>query len=296
MPRITEVSLDQTQKCIELRRSGWNYTQIGKGVGLDRRVVARIIKSQQKAERLEQVAAARRDVAGSYFRKHIEDIEIARSYLLQIIAPPSMRIGINALTANVAEELLLLLNKHLMARGGYDISVTFKENVTAAEWHQPEYKRVLDMRTAEREAKETIEGFKEHLPSLWPKVEAWKLAAEGYNTRLKKEFEELKSIAGDLGLEKTVIGAAIRGALALILDKGYPSEDEGFFSSSYRLNFSPDAAKYLRQAPRARRYLDMLVSSWRELERAFKEIEDMISPSQLHRALLTSHCQFCPVP
>jgi len=44
------------------------------------------------------------------------------------------------------------------------------------------------------------------------------------------------------------------------------------------------------------RYLDVLVSSWRELEMIFKEIEDMISPSQLHRALLTSHCQFCPVP
>lgn len=113
---------------------------------------------------------------------------------------------------------------------------------------------------------------------------------------MKKEFEELRRLAGGLGVERSVIYSAIRGALKLILDEGYPSEDEMFSPPSYRLNFSPDASKHLRQTPRARRHLDILLSSWRELNRAFDEIEDMVSPSQLHRALITSHCQFCPVP
>ena len=152
------------------------------------------------------------------------------------------------------------------------------------------------MRTAEREAKETLEGLKEHLSSLWPKVKAWEQAAERYNARLKTQFEELRRLAGDLGVERTVIGAAIQGALRLFFNKGYPSEKEMFSPTSYRFNFAPEAAQHLRRTPCTQRCLNLLVSSWRELEQAFEEIENMISPSQLHRALITSYCQFCPVP
>jgi hypothetical protein len=296
MPKQIKFSLDQAKKCIELRRSGWNYTQIGKEVGLGRRIVARIIKSQQEAERLEQVASARRDIAGHYFKKHIEDIEVARRYLLQIVAPPSMRFGLDGLTTNVAEELLSLLNNHFMSRVGYNLSVDFKKEITAAEWHEPGHKRVLDMRNVEREAIETLEGLKEHLPALWSKVNAWEQAAERYNARLKEQLDELKKLAGNLSIPRDIVGAAIPAALKLISEKGFPSEKEEFSETKYRLNFVAEAAQHLRRASLTRRCLNILVSSWREVERAFDEIENMISPSQLHRALIISHCQFCPIP
>ncbi|MBM3119600.1 MAG: hypothetical protein FJ006_08670 [Chloroflexi bacterium] len=297
MRKRIEVPLDKVKKCIELHSDGWNFTKIGKEVGLDRRIVAKIVRSRQEAERLEQVAAARRDIAASYFRKHIEDIEVARRYLLEIIAPPSMRIGIHCLTTNVAEELLSLLNKLFVARRRHNFFSVYRDFMIEDEIAMTEpHQRILYTRTGEREAKETLEGLKEHLPPLWPKVKAWEQAAERYNARLGNEFEELKELAGKLGIESSVKVSAIGAALKLILDEGYPSEEEEFSPAEYRSNLVVGMGDRLRRIPLLQRCLNILVSSWCELEQTFEEIENMISPSQLHKALITSHCQFCPVP
>lgn len=291
MGRKTEVSIEKAQRCLELRRQGWPYAKVGREVNLDRRVVARVVEEQEKAKRLQEVASARREVAGAYLREHIQSIEAACHHLLELALPPYLRSELAYATTNVEGELLSWLKEQFFLSKGY---IPVMGHTIQQDY--PEGRRLVDACVADREAKETIQALREHLPSVWPLVDEWERLAGRYNAELRKSLTELERLGSGIGISPKFVKQGMQEAIKLIHKSGLFNDEEPLAQHFGEVKKPVEAAGRILQSPAARQEMKRLAPYLNELGHIFNRLQEMLSPSHLRKSLIAGHCNFCPVP
>lgn len=282
MVKKIELTAEQIQRCFELHAKRLPYSKIGEELHVDRRIVAKIIKAKDQSERLGRLADARRDVAAGYFKEHISNLELLSRYLLELTIPPQLR-NIPLLTAVDLEVALFTKFKGIsFSRKGMDHSL---------EEGSLEGAKLIDMRIAEKEARETIQAHKEHFPVCWQKIRQWEKLATQYNSA----FDELEKLSKIIQISPSLIRSAV-----FTLVKAIQAEDvDPEQPMKTRLSIpetSKKAATKLLNHPLARRSLLLLLQSKSGFEDVFKQLETILSPYQQHSTILATHCKFCPVP
>jgi len=294
MPRKIEISLEQAQRWVELHRQGWSYSKIGRKEGVPRRVVSRVIRQLEEAQRLEETAGARRDVAAGYLREHFQTLEVGGRFLLQLIAPPPVRGTLAPEFPEVEGALLARLKDWIRGKMGYGIRLPDSEK-SIAEVGQPEHQRQLDARAAEQQSRAILEGLKEHLLGLWPLVKRLTSTANEY----RMDWERLQDDCVTVGLSPSAADAAIETAVKLMGKQAQPKTAPERAPSNARDEEQTEilnTAQRLLQRKPAVQDLHDLASKLGEWQKLFEQLEEMLGPHQLRRTLVTTRCQFCPVP
>lgn len=294
MPRKFEVSSEQAQRWVDLHRQGWSYSKIEREIGMPRRVVARVIRQLEEAQRLEEAAGARRDVAAGYLREHFQTLEVGGRFLLQLIAPPPVRGTLAPEFPELEMALHGRLKEWLMGKMGYGVLLP-TSNKSIAEVGQPEHQRQLDERAAEQQSRAILEGLKEHLPRLWPLVQRLTFTANEYRLDWKRLWDKCVTA----GLSPSLADSAIEREVELMGKQDQPRTARERASSNVRDEEQTEilnTAQRLLQSKPIEQDLKELVPKLGEWQKLFERLEEMLGPHQLRRALVTTRCQFCPVP
>jgi|GEM_PF-2576119 len=294
MPRKIEVSPEQAQHWVDLHRQGWSYSKIEREIRMPRRVVARVIRQLEEAQRLEEAAGARRDVAAGYLREHFQTLEVGGRFLLQLIAPPPVRGTLAPEFPEVEGALLARLKEWLMGKMGYGVLLPASDK-SIAEVGQPEHQRQLDERAAEQQSKAILEGLKEHLPGLWPLVKRLTFTANEY----RLDWERLQDECFTVGLSASAADAAIETAVKLMGKQAQPKTASERAPSNVKDEEQTEilnTAQRLLQRKPIEQQLKELAGKLGEWQKLFEQLEEMLGPHQLRRTLVTTRCQFCPVP
>ena len=286
-----DISKETKEKCLELYALVWPYTKIATCVGLERRQVAKIIKQHEEAERLREAARARRDLAAAYLKEHIEGIQMAGFHLLELTLPPYLRSSLICLPTDLESELQSWLEGTFLLKKGY-IPVMGH----TVERDYPETRRLVDARVAKREAAESIQSLKEHLPSLWQCVDKWNRTAERYNTEMTELVREVRQLATDLGISNQQIEPGIQAVMGRIHENGALNDEAPLPVEFDRRGGSTQLARQILKTIPIRQRLKRLTPCLHELDNIFRQTEEILSPSTLRRALITGHCRLCPVP
>lgn len=294
MPRKIEVSSEQAQRWVELHRRGWSYTKIEREDRVPRRVVARVIRQHEEAQRLEEAAGARRDVAASYLREHFQMLEVGGRFLLQLLAPPPIRGTLAPEFPELEVALHGRLKEWLMGKMGYGVLLPASDK-SIAEVGQPEHQRQLDERAAEQQSRAILEGLKEHLPGLWPLVKRLTFSANEYRI----DWERLQDECVTAGLSTSAADSAIETAVKLMGKQAQPKTARERAPSNVRDEEQTEilnTAQRLLQSKPIEQDLHDLAGKLSEWQKLFEQLEEMLGPHQLRRTLVTTRCQFCPVP
>lgn len=294
MPRKFEVSSEQAQRWVELHRQGWSYSKIGRKEGVPRRVVSRVIRQLEEAQRLEEAAGARRDVAAGYLREHFQRLEVGGRFLLQLLAPPTLKDTLAPEFSELEMALHGRLKEWLMGKMGYGVLLPASRK-SVAEVGQPEHQRQLDERVAEQQARAILEGLKEHLPGLWPLVKRLTSTANEY----RMDWERLQVGGVTAGLSPSLADSAIERAVKLMGKQAQPRTAPERAPSNVRDEEQTEilnTAQRLLQSKPIKQQLHDLASKLGEWQKLFEQLEEMLGPHQLRRTLVTTRCRFCPVP
>lgn len=145
----------------------------------------------------------------------------------------------------------------------------------------------LDERVARREAEHIVEALREHLPDLWPQVEAWRAAVKVY----ERQWKNLRDEARKINIDSDSFEPALRTAVEL-RSKG--EQDENLLQ---RPQVAPaaEAGHALFKNANLRDSLDDFIKYKDSLEAAFNELENSLSSLQLRKDLLERRCKYCPL-
>jgi hypothetical protein len=288
MARKIEVSAEQRAKILELHGRDVANLEIGKRVGIDRRKVKAIILEAEAARDFEAVANARRDVAGALLREHIKNVGDVRQELLELTLPPTLRNKLDTLVINLAPAMHTKLTETKIASGlllmeGHTVKV---DNLNATQ--------VVIFRTARREIKNAIEGLNQHVPELGPLFTRWEHSANSYNHKVQ-EFLNKHENDARLGITKEELRLAFLHALKIVSEKGI-SDEEFMMSYSSTQKAKMPLGERLLQINQIRQELKALLPIINDLKKIYAQLEELLSPAQLNKKLLISHCKYCPVP
>lgn len=273
-PKTTPVSEEAVLRWVELRRAGWPFARIGKAEGIDRRIVARLVRQHEAKGIKEATAYARQQVAARLLGQHFDELEGAAGSLVRIVMPPSLR-GRLHLEAPAVEDSL----RQSLAAG----------QLTRQVYPPGAGPDPLDRHRARRQAEALVAALGEHLPGLWEGIEEWRRPAEEYH-RVWQEVEGLAQSAGFSAVEaRSGVEEALRKRTGDAIPPAVPPAGE----------LPPGTAPgrlgpWLATSSRAQEGVERLAILLGELERAFLRLEEMLDPAPLRRALLNSRCRLCP--
>jgi len=294
VPKRFEVSPEQAQRWVELHRRGWNYSRIEREDRVPRRVVSRVIRQHEEAQRLQEAAGARRDVAAGYLREHFQMLEVGGGFLLQLVAPPSIRGTLAPQFPELEVALPGRLKDWLMGRRGYNVFLPDSDK-SLAELGQPEHQQRLDERAAEQQSQAILEGLKEHLPGLWPFVKRLTFTANEY----RLDWKRLRDKCVTPGSSPSSADAAIETAVKLIRKEAQPKTGVKGVPRNVRerepTEIANTAQRLLQIAP-IQQQLEELARELSEWQKLFEQLDEMLGTHRLRRTLVTTRCQFCPVP
>ncbi len=287
MAKRIEVSPEQMRMCLELHERHMPYTKIEEKVGLDRRKVKVVILEAEKARRFEAVVNARRDVAGAFLQEHIEHIKFVSQELLELTLPPDFRSALDYLVTDLTSEMHTKLSNYKLR---WSLIPVMGHTV---EEDYPDTTKVVVSRSTSRDIEDSIQGLKEHLPSLAKLISRWESTAVSYNKLqeiLRKHCEE-----ENLGIEKERIKSGILSVIKIASEKGISDEEPTeYYSPKQKENI--ELGRKLLQIRKIRQEMKALLPLLNDLKDMYTQLEDMLSPSQLNKRLIISHCKFCPVP
>ena len=288
MAKRIEISPEQRKQCLELHEQHWPNTKIGKRVGLDRRVVKKVVLEAEEARRFQEMSNARRDVAGAYLKEHIQLLEDVSRCLLELTLPPILKSKLGDLVTDVRTEMrVYLVNTkvkwRLITTMGHQIEEDYSDS-----------SRTVVLRTIDREIESAIGGLEGHIPKLREWIRTWEKIAGSYNEKLQ-ELLGKSGVASNLGIPEELIESGILSAVKIISEKGI-NEKEPIPRYSPAHKGSIDPGEQLLQIAEIRQQMKGLLPLVNDLNEMYRQLEDILSPSQLRRQLMISRCKDCPVP
>ncbi len=289
MARRIELTPEQLQSSLELRDLRWSFSAIGRELKIDRRIIAEVVKEREQAQRWQELAGARRDVAAKYLDIHVGDLENLSRDLLELTIPPYLKSKNTSVETNIEEVLARKTEEHL--RGRVPRILVMGHTV---EQDYPEETLIVDARLFRREARELIAAHQEHFPSVWKTVTDWQNLGVKHNAALKQFTEEFER-----GCDNAKIPLDLRKpAEQELMRRPVPDSDEDrFFVKRSSTALTPEqAADQLMDGHMLKPALKSLVQYRGSLQRLFERLEDDLTPGRQLRTILTGHCRYCPVP
>ena len=300
--RRYEVSDKTAYRWCERHRRGDSFRKIGLDEGYDRRFVARVVRQYDRQLHLQEGDATLRDVRAGFLREHLRALEEAAEHILELTAGPSVWGQLCLSSGNIESVLIEVTEReHTPTRcirkdiASSTIRVpTVSGTITEYPVNQLapfvlQFAERLDKRKARREAKAIIEALKQHLPDLWKQVEEWQQVALGYETTWRKLVEQ----ARDMGIAEDLLESGLEKGLDFI---SRSQEEDSLPRAPTKFETASDVGLWLFQNPRTRESLELFHKYREQWEAAYAELEDMLSPFELRKALLARQCKYCPLP
>lgn len=285
--RWYEISDDQAALMAERRRQGDSWVEVGKEFGLERRAVAKVVK--QFEEKQSQRAVIRREVLAQSFKDHLSDMEKAAKVLLNLTAAPSVRDTLVPSSLEIEPSLVARLRGGLLYSGGIALGPSNGHpperylrvpGMTEADKAQLELEERIEARMADHRARATVEALNQHVTNLWRQVAKWEQVAKEYD----QSWKELVRQAAKVGIRPESVESVVKIALGWS-----PDSDE--WKKEERAHSAPDIAKRLLRTPG----LFLFRESLAELESMSNKLEEMLSPANLRKTLVTGTCRYCPI-
>jgi len=273
--RQYEVKNETAYRWFERRRRGDSFRKIALDEGVDRRLVARVVKGLNEANHLNEIAAALRDVRARFLREHLEDLELTAWFLLQLIAPPSIVKRYRTYPPDIEVELRKMVRDKLPSRK--------PPRPSLAPINPKQYE---DAR--EKEAKIIVEDLKEHLPGLRKQVEQWQSTAAQYGEKL----QQLVKLARDKDIKTSLFESGLRKYLDYIPKF---QEEDNLPPVPVKPKSATDVALWLFKNGTAREILEPFRDSLQTLENEYAKLEGMLNSFEVRKALLERQCKHCPL-
>jgi len=320
--RRYEVNDETAYRWCERHRRGDSFRKIGLDEGYERRFVARVVRQYDRHQHVQEGAVTLRDVRVGFLQEHLRALERAAEHILEITIPPSILGQLCLyLTDKVRPQVEAWQEAVRAAHPGFGniesllielIEIDYTPSRTIS--NAPSILRVhtasgavteypidqlvpivlpvaerLDKRRARRQAKAIIEALKQHLPDLWKPVERWEQVALKYETTWRK----LVGQARDMGISEGLLESGLAKGLDFISKS---QEEDSLPRAPTKLEAASDVGLWLFQNPGTRESLELFHQYREQLEAAYAELEDMLSPWELRKALLARQCKYCPLP
>lgn len=284
--RQYEVKDEIARRWCERHRQGDSFTKIAADEGVERRLVARIVRQFNKQEYLEEGTALRREIRSELFREHLQKMEKAAWWLLEFTGYLSLR-GCCVIPPNEAISFERPNTESALANKIKTMLVqSRKEKITSSVDYIDDE---LRNRVFQREAKAVVEDLKTHLPDLWEKVNIWEEEAAKYLKRWKILDEHARS----KGIPSHLFATGIREAQHLLV---VTDEEESFPPGRDTFQTPQDVGLWLFRNPAIREALMKIGDSHNRLKVAFTQLEGVLIPSEVRYSLLERECVHCPVP
>lgn len=287
--RWDQISEEKKALIIERRNRGESFSKIGRDLGIDRRVVAKFSREDEK--RRKEQAVIRPGVLTELFHEHREAMETVATALLQLTASPLLRGSLLPGEPDI-KQALYPLNPKLPALARFlktwPLPVMGKGEAKEADL---ELWRAVEQRLARSRLNAAFEGLLEHISGLWEQIAKWKEIAGSY----KEAWEQLEKQAISNGVPPDLVEASVKRAI----------EELATFAEEERIlrpkRTKPAAgvdrfADILLLRPDSRRLLQVFSQKLDELNAAYEGLEEMLSPPGLDHALVAGYCKHCPVP
>ena len=278
MAKKIEISQEIIKRCVEMRSQFWGYSRIGRELGIDRRKAADIIHDHEKAKILRDIGSVRRDVAGAYFKQHIEYLSQLSGQLLGLTLPPRLREDLNQLPEDIWFELQKWAEKFFVPKDYLRSTPSLNDYIVRI--------------TAEIR----VNSLKSHIPALLPLIKEWKLEAKGYNSKFQDVVLELKNLLGKQEIQSDLIEPGLLTTFGLLSEQKLVLKDEYTDRPLTNVESPNDVAYRLSQNGEARRLLKSLNPHLVDLERCFKKIASVLSPDRLPMELMLKECEICAIP
>jgi hypothetical protein len=311
----------QLKRVVRLRQSGASWLRIEREMGIARRSAKKAYESWEAAQSLEQLKAARIQVATDEFREHMAQIIRLAEALVGHISCPVWFFE----TKNADEYLDQLWMRPLTEKGDFGVSSSDRSD--------------RQQRLTVRQNRKLFEALKNHTEEKvqWQKLDQWKDAWNDSVRTLAKLRTEAKEILTNLfdkqrqdvrddikklknaeEIKEQVLNGVIivvwRGALARNPENAHnliETREEGKDTTVLVLGDSgPKEWIKLADAKLAANVLDIcqwaaenlgkselaehLKRSIWEMHLEAEELEDMLDPLVLRPLLLRTRCELCP--
>lgn len=282
--RWYEISDEKRVLMMERYRRGDSFSQIGRDMHIDRRVVARIVR--EDGEKQSGRAAIRRDELARLFHEHREAMEKVAKVLLELTASPSLRDSLSPGDPDIDSALASRLPAE------FALKYALPPETPGGEAVDTELKQRVELRLGQRRGKAAFEGLKEHIPALEAAIRNWRQAAIDY----QEGWDQLKAPAASYGVPPDVAECGLKLALQRI--PTFTQED--VLPRFREPGPAPEAperfARLWLQNTSHRRLLQGFSQRLEQLNAAYDKIEEILGPPRLDNALVAGHCQYCPIP
>lgn len=275
-PRKYEVNDEMASRWVERHRRGDSFRKIGLDEGVERRVVARVVKDFKAEQYVNERAATLRDVRAEFIREHLKTLQIAGGFLLELTVALSIVRNYCSYPSDIALKLHQMIEDKMPSQRPPFLS--------AAPLNPNQYKHAR-----EKEAKIIVSDLQEHLPEQWEQVEQW----QNMSRRYTENLEQLKKQAEDKGIELPLFEAGLRECLdsmaKFLREDNLPPIPKNLESAA-------DVALWLFKNATTRELLKPFHDNLQALENEYAKLEDMLNPFELRKALLERECRHCPLP
>lgn len=287
--RWDQIPEEKKALIIERRKRGESFSKIGRDLGIDRRVVAKIFREDE--ERQSGQAVIRPGALTELFHEHREGMETVATALLQLTASPLLRGSLLPREPNI-KQALYPLNPKLPALAKFlktwPLTVMGKEE---AEKTDLELWQAVEWRLARRRLNAAFEGLLEHISGLKEQIAKWEEVAAGYN----EIWKQLEKQATSNGVPPDLVEASVKRAVEGLAT--FTGEEILLRPKRTKPAAGVDQfADILLQRPDSRRLLQVFSQKLGEINAVYQELEEMLGPPQLDNALVVGHCRYCPVP
>ena len=299
--RRYEVSDETAYRWCERHRRGDSFRKIGLDEGYDRRFVARIVRQYDRQLHLQEGDATLRDVRVGFLREHLRALERTAEHILEVTAAPSLWEQLCLSLGNIESALLEITERewtpaHYIRHNAPSVVRVRTASGAVTEYPTDQLAPILlqvmerlDKRRGRREAKAIIEALKQHLPDLWKHVERLEQVALKYETTWRK----LGGQARDMGIAEGLLESGLAEGLDFI---SRSQEEDNLPPAPTKFETAADVGLWLFQNPATREPLELFRQCREEWEAAYAQLEDILSPWELRKALLARQCKYCPLP
>lgn len=305
------VSDDELNQVIKLKQSGASWMMIQNQTGVPRRSAQKAYEDWQRSQSIDELKAARVDVAAEEFRKHVDQlINLVESLASGLEVPK-----IPSLTMNAGEYLDSLWEKTYREIQGYNLSQTI-ENRERQRFIR-EYHMLL--KSLEYHTREKVH---------WQLLERWKEAWNDCTDHLNSFENEVDTVASniidiDANLIKNISDRSQRETVAEMMAQAVLNEiwqnitdgtldlENPDISISYELvdrsvpihveeDLFEKIAPVLRQAAgtfcteRKEAIIQPLVGDVNRMDAVINALEEMLNPLVLRPLILRTRCDLCP--
>jgi len=305
------VSDDELNQIIRLKQSGASWLKIQDQTGVPRRSAKQAYEDWQRSQSIEELKAARVDVAAEEFRKHVDLlINLAGSLASGLEVPKIL-----TLTMNAGEYLDSLREKSYREIQGYNLSQTIENRERQRfirEYHM--LLKSLEYHTREKVHWQLLERWKED----------WNRCA-GHLGKLEKEAstiaanirEEETNLIEDIDNRSQQYNAAERMAESVLhaiwqniadgtLDPEKPEIEFGFDSVDRIVTIPDEKDLYKKVAgilsqvaeafciERKEDIIQPLLGDVSRMNEAISTLEEMLNPLVLRPLILRTRCDLCP--